>query len=56
MDRERTINYKSSKSIMASVVLGQYDTAMFANLEMTEDWDDNNLDLLFVQKQGLVSR
>ena len=33
---------------MSSVLLGHCDTAMHAKLRMTEDWDDNKSDLLFV--------
>ena len=33
-------------------VLGQCDTAMQAKLQVTEDWETNKMDLLFVLKQA----
>ena len=35
---------------MCSVVSGQVDHAMHAELNMTKDWDANSTDLLFILK------
>ena len=43
-------NYTSNKSTVCSVLLEQSDPAMHAMLEMTEDWDSNKSNLLFVLK------
>ena len=40
--------YKSNKRAMCSVVMGQCDPAMQAKLQVTEDWEANKTDLLFV--------
>ena len=45
---ERKACYKSNKSRMCSVVLAQCDPAMEVKLQVTEGWEDNKTDLLFV--------
>ena len=44
------ICYETNKSAMCSVVIGQCDLAMDAKLQVTEDWEANRTDLLFVLK------
>ena len=48
--KQRVRYYTSSKSAMCSVVLSQCDAAMQAKLQVTEDWEANKTDLLFVLK------
>ena len=43
-------HYTSNKSAMCSAVLGQCDPAMHARLQMTENWEANKMDLLYVLK------
>ena len=54
--KKRQGYYKSNKSAMRSVVLGQYDMAMQAKLQVTEDWEANKTDLLFVLKAAKLTR
>ena len=48
--------YTSNKSAMCSLVLGQCDVAMQAKLHVTEDWEANKTDLLFVLKAAQAAR
>ena len=53
--KKRQGYYKSNKSAMCSVVLGQCDAAMQAKLQVTEDWEANKMDLLFVLKAAQLA-
>ena len=48
--KQRVRYYTSNKSAMYSVVLGQYDAAMQVKLQVTENWEANKIDLLFILK------
>ena len=53
--KKRVGFYKSNKSAMCSVVMGQCDAAMYAKLQVTEGWDANKTDLLFVLTAAQVA-
>ena len=48
--KKRMGYYKSNKNSMCSVVLGQCDATMQVKLQVTENWEANKTDLLFVFK------